>query len=116
MKQPTSFLTTRALCLDIASTRLVALALRYRAELMRTMGSKSEARTLEAAAAILDDACDDATRLVDEHGPALADCLGDIQRIEASISRPASPPSPDSAPPTTRTTKPRTSSGKVRQP
>ena len=116
MKQPTSFLTTRALCLDIASTRLVALALRYRAELMRTMGSKSEARTLEAAAAILDDACDDATRLVDEHGPALADCLGDIQRIETSISRSASPPAPEPVPPTTRTTKHHTSSGKAKQP
>lgn len=114
MTQPTSFLTTRALYLDIATSRLVSLVLRHRAEMMRALGSKADARTLEAAAAILDDASDDATKTVEQYGPALAEAVGDLQRIEARVARAAAATTP--TPPTPPSTKRRTRREKGPQP
>lgn len=84
---PASFLTTRALELELASSALLATMLRHRAEIMRALGAKGKARILEAAADVLDDGVSGAQGVIERYGPTIAATLGDTRRLQRAIAK-----------------------------
>lgn len=82
---PPTFLTLRALHLEVAHAAVIATALRHRAELFRALKETADADALDRAADVLDHRADETRAVLSERGEELSMTLGSPKYLHDNL-------------------------------